>query len=113
MERTIAKSPAAAASFGISPVGKSTPFIVSGLNSGGVTPSINFRSNVSVWLGAPVSKIKMTLRARLIILTGVELTTVVAGNRSPSHEAVTPAPARLRKRRRVRCAEPGGSKFGD
>ena len=36
------------------------PLTVSGLNEAGVTPLTTFRSKVSVWLGAPASRMKIT-----------------------------------------------------
>src|ERR1035438_3848326 len=102
MERTMEKSLIIVASFGMRPLGNRTPLVVVGLNVAGVVPFRTLRSKMSVWLGAPASRMKMTFFALFCIFTGVVLMTVVAGRREASQEAVTPVPAMLKKRRRVR-----------
>src|SRR5690349_20117513 len=85
------------------PVGNTIPLLVSGLKVEGVVPFTTFRSNVSVWLGAPARRMKMTFFAVFRVVTGVELTMGAAGSSDASQEAVTPVPARVRKRRLERC----------
>ena len=43
--------------------GEIMPLMLVGLNVVGVTPLITLRSNVSVWLGAPASRMKITFLA--------------------------------------------------
>ena len=56
---------------GSKPVGHITPFTVCGLKLVGVVPGTTFRSNVSVWLGAPASRMKMQFCAVAFVCTGV------------------------------------------
>ena len=51
------------------PVGHRTPLTVSGWKVSGVTPGAILRSKVSVWLGAPASRMKMTFLAVLRVVT--------------------------------------------
>src|SRR5216683_3069931 len=78
-ERTIAMFGNCAASFGMMPVGHRTPLMLAGLKSAGVTPLTGLKSNVSVWLGAPAIRMKMTFLALFCIVTGRELITTPAG----------------------------------
>jgi len=55
------------------PVGQSIPLTLVGLKLDGVTPFTIFKSKVSVWLGAPVNKMKMTFSALLIVVTPAAL----------------------------------------
>ena len=80
IERTTANWFIIDPSFGIRPAGNATPFTVSGANADGVVPFTTFRSNVSVWLGAPARRMKITFFALFIIGTGVELITCAAGS---------------------------------
>src|SRR5436305_13292629 len=101
-----------AAVFGISPRGKRIfpPANVSGAKSAGVhAPSL--KSQVSLWLGAPVRKMKIAL---LAVLRNATLGAAVAPNSSrglttsAKYEATSPVPATLRKRRREKPG-PSGS----
>ena len=44
------------------------PLIVAGLNVVGVTPLTTFKSKVSVWLGAPASRMKITFFAVFLVV---------------------------------------------
>ena len=70
----MAKSAVMAARLGIRPVGNSVPLMVSGLKLAGVTPETILRSNVSVWLGAPASRMKMTFLAVFLVVTPEDVT---------------------------------------
>jgi len=50
-------------SLGSKPVGHITPLAVAGANVAGVTFGTTFKSKVSVWLGAPASRMKITFLA--------------------------------------------------
>ena len=63
MERTIAKSGIFFARLGRTPVGHKMPLMVSGAVAAGVTPVVILKSNVSTWLAAPASRMKMTFCA--------------------------------------------------
>src|SRR5690242_11516108 len=69
MDRTRQTSPSCAPILGISPVGQFNPLIIVGLKSVGVTPFNTLRSKVSVWLGAPASRMKMTFLALFCVTT--------------------------------------------
>jgi len=58
------------------PPGQSTPLMVTGMKSFGVQAP-TFRSNVSVWLGAPGNNTKMTFFAVLKIVAWGLLVTVL------------------------------------
>src|SRR5438128_1563771 len=51
------------------PVGQLGPLITDGLKFDGVVPFRTLRSNVSTWLGAPASKIKMQFLALFCVVT--------------------------------------------
>src|SRR5258708_18189481 len=92
-ERTMAMFGNCAASLGIRPAGQLTPLMLVGLKAAGVTPSTTFRSKVSVWLGAPAIRMKMTFFAVFCVVTVFELITTPAGSGLPIMQvAVTPAP---------------------
>jgi hypothetical protein len=77
--------------------------ITVGLKSEGVVPETTFRSNVSVWLGAPVMKTKITFFAVFCIVTGFESITTPAGAGLPTIKfAVTPAPRMWKSWRRLK-----------
>ena len=90
-ERTIAKLGSSPAIFGSSPVGQTTPLMVSGWSEAGVLGDI-LKSNVSVWLGAPVSRMKMTFLALFCVVTVDDLISAAAAFGRSSIEPVTPAP---------------------
>ena len=72
---------------GIRPAGKATPLMVSGLKSLGVTPGTSLKSNVSMWLGAPASRMKMHFRALFCMETSVAVRlTVCAGSFEPERK---------------------------
>ena len=105
MERTIAKSPVIAPSLGISPVGHRMPLTVVGAEcagDGAVDQPSDRRYRCEAG-SARQQNDRVTFFALLCIVTGVVVITVDAGSFEASHDAVTPAPARLKKRRRVRC----------
>jgi hypothetical protein len=86
-----------AASFGMIPVGHTMPLMLVGLKLVGVTPLTSLKSNVSVWLGAPAIRMKMTFLALFCMVTGRESITTPAGAGLPiMHVAVTPAPKMLK-----------------
>src|ERR1022692_4442020 len=70
MERTSATLFKRVDSLGIKPVGQLMPLIIVGLKLAGVVPLITFRSNMSVWLGAPAIRIKITFLAVFFNVTG-------------------------------------------
>src|SRR5207244_7515978 len=91
-DRTIATLGSCDAILGRIPVGQVRPLTVSGLSDAGVSGDI-LKSNVSVWLGAPVSRMKITFLALFCVVTAVELISAaeaVFGRRSIA--PVTPAP---------------------
>src|SRR4030081_2803182 len=67
-----------AASCGMIPVGHMMPLILTGLKLVGVTPLTSLKSNVSVWLGAPAIRMKITFFALFCRVTGFESTTMPA-----------------------------------
>src|SRR3954451_20488627 len=71
-ERTMAILGSCAAILGKIPVGQVTPLIVSGWSEAGVSGDI-LKSKVSVWLGAPVSRMKITFLALFCVVTGEEV----------------------------------------
>jgi hypothetical protein len=100
IDRTIATFPNCAPNFGITPVGHNTPFTVSAFNEAGVEgPTL--QSNVSTWLGAPVSKMKITFFAVFFVVTAVPFTS--ASNGCARYDPATPAPATSKNRRRDKC----------
>ncbi len=119
IDRISAKSPVIAARFGISPVGKRMPLMVSGLKLAGVTFATTFRSNVSVWLGAPASRMKMTFFAVFFVVTpelryvprsGVALRQERAAHaRAQNLEEAAPGPMRTVEKRLVQPGTPGES----
>ena len=52
-------------------MGQFNPLTMVGLKFEGVTPLTTFRSKVSVWLGAPASRMKMQFLAVFCIVTPV------------------------------------------
>ena len=78
------------------------PLTVSGLcKPAGVTDVAVFRSKVSVWLGAPAIRMKITFCAvPLVVAPAVATSAAFAGCRA-RNDAVTPAPISSRKWRRV------------
>ena len=97
----MAKSPVRVASFGIRPAGKYIPLMVAGLKAVGVTPLIILKSKVSVWLGAPAIRMKITFCAvPLGVAPAVATSAAFAGCRA-RNDAVTPDPSSSRKWRRV------------
>src|SRR5690242_14595721 len=103
MERTIAKSLSWPARLGSRPVGKTMPLLVSGLKLAGVIPGTILKSNVSVWLGAPAHKMKITFFAVFIAVTEAPEVSAALAYRSERTEPPTPAPRISKKRRRVQC----------
>src|SRR5713226_8885739 len=102
--RTMARLGNCPACFGIRPAGQLMPLMLVGLKAAGVTLSTTFRSKVSVWLGAPAIRMKMTFLAVFCVETGFELTTTPAGAGLPAMQAaVTPEPKIRNSSRRVKC----------
>src|SRR5437660_1811722 len=66
-------------------------------------PLTIFRSNVSVWLGAPASRMKITFCALPLDVAPPPDPSAALRRRCPRYAPVTPAPRISKKRRRVQC----------
>src|SRR5512138_2861150 len=88
------------ARLGSKPAGQSTPLIVVGAKSGGVHEPTR-RSNVSVWLGAPARRMKMTFLAVFSrIASGFQETVCANISIGEAKYPATPVAAILKKTRR-------------
>src|SRR5262249_12089882 len=87
---TIETEPSWSARFGRSPAGKrSPPPKLAGAKSDGVqAPSL--RSHVSIWLGAPGRKTKMTFRAVLFVATEADVAAHARADGVRNHESTRP-----------------------
>src|ERR1043166_2615670 len=104
--------PSCAAILGISPVGQLIPFTVVGLKEAGVTPEMTLRSKVSMWLGAPASRIKIVFLALFWVATPALVTSAARRYRLARNEAVTPAPAMRKNSRRVQWGRSKNGRLG-
>src|SRR5579872_1731084 len=93
MERTMENLSVMLPSLGRRPLGHKIPFTVSGLKEAGVTPCTFLRSNVSVWLGAPASRIKITFLAVFFVCPPELVTVAALAYRCARYDPVMPAPA--------------------
>ena len=77
------------------------PLSVSGLKVAGVMPGTIFKSKVSVWLGAPASRTKITFFAVFIVRDGSCADLGGPGVSLERTAPPTPAPRISKNRRRV------------
>jgi hypothetical protein len=75
--------------------------MVSGAKEAGVTPLTILKSKVSVWLGAPAIRMKITFCAVFLVVTPAAATSAAFAGCRARNDAVTPAPTSSRKWRRV------------
>src|SRR5437016_8972860 len=88
MDRTSATSPNCAPSLGSRPMGQLIPLTMVGVKFVGVTPFTTFKSNMSVWLGAPAIKMKMQFFA--LFCVAVQLIPAQAKDLKMRMEALSP-----------------------
>src|SRR5712692_3420929 len=79
------------------------PLMVAGAKSDGVTPGTILKSNVSIWLGAPASRMKMTFLALFCVVTLAWLMVSAARARRARKKPETPVPTSSKNWRRVQC----------
>src|SRR5439155_20725031 len=102
-ERTTAMLGSWPAIFSSNPTGHETPLIVSGFSEAGVSGDC-LKSNVSLWLGAPVSRMKMTFLALFSVVTGELVMSAAEARLGRSNiEPVTPPPRSWKNCRRELC----------